>query len=88
MNGRKLHYSTKIQATITLIPTFAEDTLQYIKSRCRHNVSEEEKKQSVTILGLALWYSQDNVEIFGHSIPKHFTKRKSGALLGSQVSEL
>lgn len=35
--------------------TSTEDMLQHIKSRCRHNVSEEEKKQSITILGLALW---------------------------------
>lgn len=47
------------EPTITLTPTFTEGILQNVQNTCRHNVSEEEKKQSITILGLALWYSQD-----------------------------
>ncbi|XP_037993133.1 uncharacterized protein LOC119701111 isoform X2 [Motacilla alba alba] len=55
MNEKSYPTVQRSEPTITLMSTFTEDILQYIKSRCRHNVSEEEKKQSITILSLALW---------------------------------
>lgn len=86
MNERSYTTVQRSEPTITLIPTFTEDILQYIKSRCRHNVSEKEKKQRVPILDLALWYSQDQCGDIWTQVTKHFTRRQSRALLGSQVS--